>query len=91
MQKSISMTEKRGADQFLESSDKYFSRLAKVIDEEKFEQGAAIDLERIREISEIIKITAQSIKVSSEEKKEGEKKSPLEKIKAKKNGEQVVV
>lgn len=83
------MTESKhpGAEAFLAASDKYFARLAKLIDTETEKEH--LKLEDVREIAEIIKITMTSIKASSDEKKAA--LSPMDKTKARKAGAQVSV
>lgn len=76
-----------GAEAFLAASDKYFAKLAKLIDSETEKEN--LKLEDIREISEIIKITMTSIKARADEKKNTG--SPMDKMKARKNGSQVTV
>ena len=77
----------KGADAFLESSDTLFLKIAKYLD--KYEVGdEPEELDKLRDVCEIVKITATTIKTLREEPK---KKSPLEKMKSKSNGDQILV
>ena len=73
----------KGTDAFLESSDKFFHKVADYLD--SYEIG---ELDKLRDICEIVRITATTIKTLRED---GKKKSPLDRVKAKGTGEQILV
>lgn len=76
----------KGTDSFLESSDLFFQKVADYLDDYEIDKDKLSDL---REICEIVKITAMTIKTLREESKTP-KASPSEKLKARANGSQVM-
>lgn len=80
------VAEIKGAEIFLESSDEFFKKVSKFIDDYEVDSEK---LSELRDICEIVKITAMTIKTLKEEPKG--KQSPMEKIKKRHStGEQVV-
>jgi len=78
----------KGAQDFIDASDEFYAYLAKVL-RENIAKGSK-DLELLKELSELVKVNSQSIKSQREEAKSA-KKSPLEKAKARANGDQISV
>lgn len=81
-------TEIKGVDDFIAASDEFYKYLASVLREEI--QKNSKDIERLRELSELVKINSASIKTQREESK-GKTETPVEKTKRKAGGGQVVV
>ncbi len=80
--------EVKGTEEFIAASDEFYGHLAKLIRLEI--KADCSDIDKLRELSEIIKINSSSMK-SQEEKPKG-KLSPSEKIKKRSStGEQVSV
>ena len=77
----------KGTDAFLESSDNFFKKVAEYIDSYEINNES---LTSLRDVCEIVRITATTIKTLREDGKE-KKKSPLERVKAKSSGEQILV
>lgn len=75
----------KGADDFINASDEFYKYLAGVLREEIKKESK--DLERLRELSELVKINSTSIKTQKDDKKPQE--SPTEKTKRKANGSQI--
>jgi len=82
-------TIKTGADKFLKSSDDLFGRAAEVMDE--CDLSNPIEIANLREICDIVKITAMSIKSLKEDGNGKEPETPMEKKKRKAGGAQVTV
>lgn len=81
------MEKGKGTEDFVNACDEFYTYLAGFLRKE-IEKNPT-DLEKLRELSEIVKINAASIKTQKDESKGG--KSPLEKTKARANGAQVLV
>lgn len=79
------MEQIKGTEDFVNASDEFYKYLAKIIRDEIAKKST--DLEKLRELSEIIKINSGSIKTQKEEAKSS--KSPLEKVKGRSNGQVV--
>ncbi len=83
------MSETKGIDNFLKSSDNFFKKIAIFLDSYTVEAASVEKLSEIREVCEIVKVTAMTIKTLRDDNKSP--KSPAEKIKAKSNGQQISV
>ena len=72
-------------ENFINASDEFYTYLAEFIRAEI--KSKPTDIDKLRELSEIVKINSASIKSQKEETKMS--KSPLEKIKGRSNGQAV--
>lgn len=80
--------EKTGVKKFLESSDSLLGRAADFMDECTFDDIEKLSV--LKEVCDIVKITAMSIKALKDGEK-GTEETPMEKKKRKANGQQVAV
>ncbi len=82
--------EKTGAEKFLESSDALFGRAAEYMDKCE-DLNNVVALSTLREVCDIVKITAMSIKALKEDSVTKKEETPVEKTKRKAKGSQITV
>lgn len=70
---------KSGVDEFIEASDAFYRHLAEILHLEI--NNGSVDLVRLRELSELVKINSMSIKSQREDAEKGKKKEKGEKVK----------
>lgn len=83
--------ENKGVDKFLKSSDDFFGRVANFLDQQLVNSDQEVDASQLKDICDIVKITAMSIKSLREEEKEKKPSTPFEKQKNRAKGSQVAV
>lgn len=67
--------EKTGKDQFLESADRFFGRVANYLDDYEIgERDDVMAIAKLKELCDVVKITAMSIKALSDDG--GKKRKP---------------
>lgn len=82
---------KTGAEKFLRSSDELLGRAAAYMDSFNFDEDGIAQLSVLRDVCDVVKITAMSIKALKEDEAAKKTESPMEKLKRKAQGSQVSV